>query len=229
MPNFWSYIKNDRYAVGCTGQTVYVYDDSDNELARFRDMKYAYVPMFSPKFNIFIVKSTEGNLAVYSLETMRLLKKFRFSKFNAAQDDGFCFSKDGKYFYNIERHTDGVSVNACISTYETSAFGRIAPPFLSKTHEFSDIEYDDIHDRLFVLGFMREQSDVFGFAAVFNGDGLSNITTLTYEKYLYILGYRNLERMGFTQKAKKWSVLFSNGYDLEKLEHIKISDVINIL
>ena len=26
MRNFISYIKNDKYAIGCTGQTVYVYD-----------------------------------------------------------------------------------------------------------------------------------------------------------------------------------------------------------
>ncbi len=32
MKNFWGYIKNNRFAIGCTGQTVYVYDDRGNEL-----------------------------------------------------------------------------------------------------------------------------------------------------------------------------------------------------
>lgn len=41
MKNFWSYIQNDRFAVGCTGQSVYVYNPEGRELARFRGLKYA--------------------------------------------------------------------------------------------------------------------------------------------------------------------------------------------
>jgi hypothetical protein len=41
MKRFWSYIENEQFAVGCTGQTVYVYDKSGTELARFKDLKYA--------------------------------------------------------------------------------------------------------------------------------------------------------------------------------------------
>ena len=103
MRSFWSYIKNDKYAVGCTGQTVYVYDNAGAELAKFRDIIYAYMPMFFPNQNKFLVKSTDGRLAVYSLDELRLIKKFRFSKVDCAQDDGFCFSRDGRYFYNLER------------------------------------------------------------------------------------------------------------------------------
>ncbi|MCL2817623.1 MAG: hypothetical protein FWD39_04470 [Clostridiales bacterium] len=130
MPSFWGYTKNDKYAVGCTGQTVYVYDDSGKELARFKDIKYAYTPMFCPGDNTFIVKSTGGQLAVYSLDTMQLIRKFRFSEVDGSQDDGFCFSRDGKYFYNIERHI--ASYNSCLSIYETPSYNRIKQFFLSK-------------------------------------------------------------------------------------------------
>ena len=32
MKKFWSYIKNDEYAVGCTGQTVWLFDSEGNVL-----------------------------------------------------------------------------------------------------------------------------------------------------------------------------------------------------
>ena len=102
MKNFWGFTTNGKYSVGCTGQTVYLYDKNGNELAKFKDIIYAYTPMISPDGTLFVVKSTEGRLAVYSLETFSLIKKFRFSKVDGAQDDGFCFSPNGKFFINIE-------------------------------------------------------------------------------------------------------------------------------
>jgi len=208
---------------------VYVYDGLGNELERFKDIKYAYVSMFSPNNNVFLVKSTDGNIAVYSLYAMKLLKKFRFSKVAASQDDGFCFSKDGKLFYNIERHIN--SCNSCLSIYETSSFSRTKQLFLSEPFELSHIEYDDICDGLYLIGFMRDETGVYdcGFVASFMGDNLTNITRITRERYDYITGYKRLEIMGFTQKSKKWSSLFYQGYDLEKLVSVKLSDVVCVV
>ncbi|MBS3948504.1 MAG: hypothetical protein KGZ57_09470 [Dethiobacter sp.] len=64
MRKFVGYINNDRFAIGCTGQSVYVYDDMGNELKKFNDITYAYTPLFCPEKNIFIVKSTAGKLAL---------------------------------------------------------------------------------------------------------------------------------------------------------------------
>lgn len=63
MRKFVSYIKNEKYAIGCTGGTVYVYDANGNELAKFKDIRYGYDPMFNPVKNEFIVKSTEGRFS----------------------------------------------------------------------------------------------------------------------------------------------------------------------
>jgi len=227
MPNFWSYITGDTYAVGCTGQTVYVYDASGKELARFKDIIYAYTPMFCPGQSMFVVKSTDGRLAVYSLDQMRLIKKFRYSKTDAGQDDGLCFSKDGKYFYNIERHIPGY--NSCLSIYETSGFHRVQQLFLSEPAlELDHIECDADSGGLYVLGFMRDETGVFdyGFAAALESNQLTSITRIDFDRYLYIQGYKKLEIMGFTPKAKKWSILSYRGYDLEQLEHMKLSDLI---
>lgn len=38
MPQFWSCIGNDQFNIGCTGQTVYVYDKAGKELARFKEL-----------------------------------------------------------------------------------------------------------------------------------------------------------------------------------------------
>lgn len=231
MPNFVGYVTNEKYSVGCTGQTVYVYDASGKELARFKkDIIYAYTPMFCPGQNMFVVKSKDGRLAVYSLDTMQLIKKFRFSKVDGAQDDGFCFSPDGKHFYNIERHID--SLNSCLSIYETSNFNRIKQLFLSDSKVvLKHIEYDAERDKFFVLGFMRGKLGVFeyGFVAVLENDVLSDITQISDEEYGDILAYKSMELYGFTPEAKGvWSSLpgyeWADTTDSDELEHSKLSD-----
>ena len=43
------------------------YDKAGNELAKFRDIPYAYTAAFMPGKNIIAVKSTEGRLGFYDL------------------------------------------------------------------------------------------------------------------------------------------------------------------
>jgi len=223
MKNFWGYVKRDMFTVGCTGQTVYVYDDKGNELKKFKDIIYAYTPMFCPQKNIFVVKSTYGMLAVYSLDTLQLIKKFRFSKVDGAQDDGFCFSCDGEYFYNIERHID--SLKTCLSIYDTSSFKRVKQLFLDDTSQvLSHIEYDSQKNSLFVLGFIRGHAGTLNhrFVAQLQNEMLINITKITEEEYDFIEGYKHLEIMGFTSKAKEWSGLKYSGYNLSQIESKKV-------
>ncbi|MDD2533286.1 MAG: hypothetical protein PHC86_01130 [Eubacteriales bacterium] len=229
MKNFWGYIKNEQYAIGCTGQTVYVLDSSGHELAKFKDIKYGYNPMFCPNHNVFVVKSTAGEIAVYSLDKMNLIMKFRYSKVDGAQDDGFCFSKDGSFFYNIERHID--SCKTCLSIYRTSDFRRIKQLFLDNSSIVLDsIEYDSDKDNIYILGFMRGDSGGFdyGFVALLIDERLYNVTRLANDVYEYISGFKHLELFGFTSKAKKWSKM--GGYSSESNDYeskmIRLSDFI---
>ena len=48
MKNFVGFTSNGEYSVGCTGQTVYLYDKDSKELAKFKDLRFAYSPMISP-------------------------------------------------------------------------------------------------------------------------------------------------------------------------------------
>lgn len=207
MKRFWSYISNGEFSVGCTGQTVYLYNKNGDEINRFKDIIYAYRPMFSPNGKLFVVKSTDGRLAVYSLETFSLIKKFRFSKVDGAQDDGFCFSPDGRFFINIERQKD--ELHAAISFYNTSDFSLAQQILLSEDMLLDHIEYDKTKDTFYVLGFLRDRDRTFsrGFVAKLENFEITNITAITEREYDFYHWYKDLELMGFTEKAYEWSYI----------------------
>lgn len=220
MKKFWGYTANDKFSVGCTGQTVYLYDEDGNELKRFRDITYAYTPVISPDGNLFVVKTTDGRLAVYSLETLSLIKKFRFSKVDGAQDDGFCFSPDGKRFINIERQKD--SLHSAISVYDTKDFSLIRQVFLGEDKMICHIEYDESTNNYYVLGFIRGKEGIsrHGFVAEFKDFEIKHILTVSAEDYNFYRSYKNLEQMGFTEKAYAWSYIKSG---LDELKSAKYS------
>ncbi len=124
---------------------------------RFKDITYGYVPLISPDGKQLVVKSTEGRMAVYSLESLTLIKKYRFSKVDCGQDDNFCFSPDSSELYNIERHVD--SLKTALSIYDTRDFSlkkRILHEDFSTV--LCEIEYDSSTDAYYILGFKRDKS-----------------------------------------------------------------------
>ena len=217
MKKFWSYIENDKYAVGCTGQTVYLYDKNGVELAKFKDLTYAYSPAFSPLGNIFVVKSNSGRLAVYSLETLSLIKKFRYSKVDGGQDDGFCFSSDGKYFINIELQGD--CLHSAISVYDTSDFSRKSQLLLGDMMMASYIELED--GEYYVLGFLRGANGVRSdhYVGKFSDNEIKDIQTISDNEYFFYLMYLSLKANGFTQKSYDWSYLDVDLEALKRADH----------
>ena len=183
MKKFWGYVSNNKFSVGCTGQTVFLYDKDGNELGKFKDIIYGYTPMISPDGKIFVVKSTEGRLAVYSLETLSLIKKFRFSKVDGAQDDGFCFSADGKYFINVERQGD--DLHSAISVYDTAGFSRVSQFLLGDIGMLEDIEQVD--GELYVIGFWRNSDLIVteDFVAKYAEGKISEPVNITKNEYEY--------------------------------------------
>lgn len=222
MPRFWSLISNGEYSVGCTGQSVYVYDKDGAELIRFRGLLYAYRPLISPKGDIFVVKTTEGRLYVYSLITLSLIKKFRFSKVNYAQDDNCCFSPDGKYFYNIERYVN--DLRSCLSIYKTEDFSLEKRLFSEDEKMVLDIiEYNSDTDIYYILGYCRPDDYEVGcneyFISQFMDDTLKNTVYITEAEHEYYLSYKNMEAMGFSEKSKKWALnLKWYGYNTKGIE-----------
>lgn len=200
MRKFVSYIKSDKFAIGCTGGTVYVYDLDGNELAKFKDIKYGYDPMFNPVRNEFVVKSTEGRLAYYSLDEMKLVKKFRFSKVDGAQDDSFCFSKDGNYLFNIERHIE--SYNGGLSVYDLNDFSTVRT-FAIEDEKLclGDIQCDELTGKIYVLGCKRNNDNIADkyFAATLGEYGLENIVYIPEGIADYYHWSISLEINGFTE------------------------------
>lgn len=207
MKDFWGYARNESFAIGCTGQTVYLYDNRGNELKKFKDLIYAYSPAISPDGKIFIVKSAEGRLGVYSLETQSLIKKFRYSKVDGCQDDGFCFSPDGKLFYNVERQID--DLHSAISVYSTTDFSLMHRSSYDKNLLLDTIEFDNTTDTYYVLGFERNNSGVInnGFVAKYEDFNMTDTVRFPIEEYEFLRDYKHLETLGFTRKAYDWSYI----------------------
>ena len=217
MPKFWSYIKNHEFKIGCTGQTVYLYDKNETEIARFKDLPYAYTAAISPNGDIFVVKTTEGRMAVYSFDPPALIKKFRFSKVDGGQDDNFCFSPDGTELYNIERHID--SCKTALSIYNTKDFSlkrRILNDDLSMV--LTSIECCSNKNEIYLLGFFRDNNGVASrfFVGKLNGDTLTDVEIISGEEFEFYRMIINLKMSGFSNKAYDWSYIDK---DLEQLKN----------
>ena len=91
MPKFYAFFDNGTYKVGCTGGSIYVFDQNDQELARFKGLSCIYQGAFRPGTNVFVAKSNVGYLLVYDLDTLSLLRKVSITRIGA-QDSGFAFS-----------------------------------------------------------------------------------------------------------------------------------------
>ena len=219
MRNYWSLIGNDKYNIGCTGQTVYLFDKHDAEIAKFKDLPYAYASGISPRGDVFVVKTTEGRLAVYSFSPPALIKKFRYSKVDGSQDDNFCFSSDGKEFFNIERQID--SCKTALSIYDTKDFSlkkRILDNDFSRVLTGIDLETET--ETVFLLGFIRNRDGIASeyFVGKLRGDELDDVVSITDREHDFYERYLRLKMLGFSDKAYRWSY-----FDME-LEKLKNAD-----
>ncbi len=216
MRRFWGFYKNESYSVGCNGRTIYIYDSKGKELEKFRDVPYAYTAAFWPNSNRIVVKSTAGYLGFYDLDSLSLLKKITITTIGA-QDEGFIFSQDGRYFYNIEKPSD--TTRTQLSIYDMESFEKVKTHFADERKMVLDhLEFDQELGIYYVLGFMRDDGGVidYGFVGVIDIErGLvTDIKKLDKKWYSYLKWYKSWECSGFTEKEFKWN-------PLKRLEHIE--------
>lgn len=240
MKSFYSYVSNGNYSIGCSGQSVCVYDKNGVEIAVFKDLTYAYDCAISPKGDIFAVKSTEGRLAVYSLTDLCLVKKFRFSQVAESQDDNFCFSADGEEFYNIERHGD--SCKTALSIYAAKDFSLKKRLFSEEINTVLTCIEIDSAGNVYLTGFNRKEKSgvVSGFFAHTGGkekigvadkwfvaklvDGtLSDIRYISADEHEYCVDYKKLEMSGFAEKSVKLSFFKDKNDELLKAREEQFS------
>lgn len=203
---FVSLIANDRYQIGCTGQTVYVLDATGNELAKFKDMTYAYYSTLHPNGEIAAVYSNNGIMAIYSLSERRLIKKFRVSAVNDTQTGRIpCFSLDGKYLYHIEGKKGDV-INSRLSVYSTADYQPVLRLFEKEQKiVLNCMEFDRDTGSCFLLGFFREENRNDYFVAQLIELSLQNVKLLDFATHQFYESAIYIKQTGFTQEAFKWS------------------------
>lgn len=213
---FWTFIGNGKYDIGLTGSTVYVYDKNGTELAAFKDLNYAYSAVISPIGDIFVVKTTDGRMAIYSFEPLRLMKKFRFSKIDGGQDENMVFSPDGRYLYNIESHTIGSKT--LLAKYSTDDFSLVCQLFSDKERfRLSAVEYDENTDCYYALGILYNPDTKMAnawFAARIVDDELVDVRYVNVAESDFYNAVNHLKVMGYTEKAFEWSAFrYKKEYD----------------
>ncbi|MBE6572666.1 MAG: hypothetical protein E7656_10500 [Ruminococcaceae bacterium] len=218
MKKFWGFYENESYKIGCNSSAVYVYDKNDNELAKFKDVAYAFNAAIKPNTNTVVVKSTEGKLAVYDLDNLELVKKIVITKIGA-QDEGYSFSPDGKHFYNIEKPVS--STRTQLTIYDATDFSVEKVLFEEKTDMFlENIEFDEHTGNCYILGFFRNNDGVFDYAFVgrYEDAEIKNIKKINEDTFDYLLWYKRWELSGFTEKNLEYS-------PLKKLDHIEKTSI----
>ncbi len=196
MPLFKSIVKNEHHSIGCTGQTVWVWDKNDTVLAKFKDLKYAYKALISPRGDIFIARSSEGLLAVYSLENLSLIKKFRFSKEEESGDHGCCFSPDGKYFVNIEYHRS--HWNSSLAIYDTADFSLASRIVMGEYLHIQEMQV--VAGEYYVIGYTRKENRVGDkfFVAKLRDNVLCDAVQISESDYWFYI--ENIQQTVFGDK-----------------------------
>lgn len=213
MRSFWGYYDNGTYRVGCNGQSIWVYDQNDRQICRFQDIPYAYCGAFQPGTNVFAAKSTEGFLAFYDLDAKKLLHKIVITRIGA-QDDGFAFSPDGNFFYNIESPI--ISYRSQLTVYRMQDFKAVKSFFVDdKKTEVKEIEWDARTNKCYLLGFLRGRFGSIrrGFIAKWQDEALSEMHMLSTREYDALRSRYDWAVHGFT---KKFAAMYSFDAQTEK-------------
>lgn len=76
---------------------------------------------------------------------------------------------------------------------------------------------------MFVLGYLRNEDGICrcGFISEFDNKQLLQIYEIPEEEYDFYNAFKNLEIMGFTDKAKKWSAFAYENRDITGIENWK--------
>ena len=217
MANYWGYIHNEKYNIGLTGQTIFVYDKNGNEVAKFKDLNYVDYAAISPNGDILAVKSSEGRMAFYSLDNMSLIKKFRFAKMSESSSGNLCFSPDGKKLYNIEGNIN--PCNSSVSIYNMTELTREKRFFYEEENlSVQMVEYGKETNEIYLLGYLRDKETGVAseyFVGKLKDDNLKEVASISQKTHMFYDQYKDLEALGFTEKAYKWSYI---DMELEKLK-----------
>lgn len=194
MVKAWGNCDNDKYKVRCNGHTVWVYSAETEELiTRFRGFPYTYVAKFKPGTNDIVVKSSDGYLGFYDLDKRILLKKIRFGG-DSGQDEGFAFSTDGKWLYNIE-DIDPHPMQL-LTRYDTTSFKSEVILELDRRYgTLTNIEITETGD-IYLL--------FVDCVCMLNNNSIERMHPISLSTYHTFSKYLDWKDTGFSEKAARW-------------------------
>lgn len=186
-------VKNAKYTIALTGPTTYVLDKHcKKEVARFRDVKNAHRAAFCPGRDLLAVKSTDPWLAFYSMDDMCLIKKHRIAKpNNELQEGGFCFSPDGRLFFNIE--TQPTQVDQLV-VYDSETLEEVRRFFAKEPLHLKIIEYDYKHQNYSILGYQERPIETVYLIIRFDGKKILTRNSLTQKEFEMLYKNKNSYR-----------------------------------
>ena len=221
IKKYWTHIKRNKYDLYLTSKTVY--DKNGNEIQKFKDLDYGYMGCVSSNEDLLVVKSSSDRMAIYSPESLELIKKFIFSKIDGSQDDNFMFSPDGKYLFNIEHYES--TTKTALSIYNISDFSLEERLFANEDYlVINKVEYDRKLNSFFILGFYRDKetkcaSKVF-IAKLINKE-LKEMKFIDEKSYGSLCAAKIVEFAGFTKESYNWIFIFKN----ISLNELKLMDL----
>ena len=190
--------------IGCNGATVYIYDQNGKEITRFKDISYAYSACFMHSKNIMAVKSGSGQMAVYDLDLLKMIKGMYITDIGS-QDDNCTFSPDDSLLYNISRPVSDLRTQ--IDIYETTGYTRVKTLF--KDHDklmLSHIEFDTETGICYVLGYMRGDDGVFtyGFLGILDeaNEAVTDMKIIDWDRFFALRNYAHWMHCGFSERMR---------------------------
>ena len=223
IKKYWTHIKTNKYDIYLTSKTVYIFNKDGREIKKFKDLDYGYRGCVSPNEDLLVVKSSSGRIAVYSLDELQLIKKFRFSKIDGSQDDNFIFSPDGKYIFNIERHES--TTKTALSIYNTSDFS-LEERLFAKENDLviNWVEYDSELNSYFILGYYRDKetgrASKFFISKLIDKE-LKEMKFIDEKSHGFLCAAKFVEFAGFTEESYNWIFIFKN----ISLNELKLMDL----
>ncbi len=200
MKKFYGFFDNGKYKVGGNGGSLYVYDQNEEELMRFKGLSSTYRGAFRPGTNVFVAKSICDYLMVYDLDKQSLIKKIHFSRVGGSQDDGFAFSPSGNVLYNVER--PDVSTRTQLTLYDGTTFDKITSYLVNDEKVFLR-HVEPYEDEIYLFGFMRDANGIYEypFVSKFEDGEIKDLKRISDNEYKFLWIYKNWEMCGFSEKT----------------------------
>ncbi|MEK4029315.1 hypothetical protein MKZ02_12360 [Pseudobacillus sp. FSL P4-0506] len=178
------------YQIIFNGSAINIIDlDNHEMIAKFKDLKFAYRGMLNPNKNTFVAKSNDGVLAIYSLDSMTLISKYKKRGIRSPQDGDFCFGPQGSFLnleYNPKTLLSSVVVHDDVTLEEKCRY------FETEHFVLDTVEYDNEKEMFYIIGFERlcsnnpQDSQNEYFEMLFDGSQIIQKNKITFKRYGYL-------------------------------------------